>query len=94
MSKKNWNYRVLRHDKGEYNGEREYLYMIHEVYYRDDNKTPKSWTADGVYPMGETEADMEDTFKKYAEALEKPILAVVGEGDAERLQEIPLVSEE
>ena len=93
MSKKNWNYRVLRHDKGEYDGEREYLYMIHEVYYYEDNETPKSWTSDGVYPMGEDLTDWENTFKKYSEALNKPILAVVGEGANERLQEIPFIHE-
>jgi len=79
-------YRILRHYKGEYDGEKEYLYMIHEVYYNDSG-APISWTQDGSFPLGEDMDDFKETLSKYNEALQKPVLDVIVENNEERLQE-------
>ena len=59
-----WNYRVIERD-GEL--------AIHEVFYDDDGHII-GHTETPVFPRAESLEDLVDELKRYAEALEKPVL--------------------
>lgn len=65
-----WNYRVMRHvapTSGEV------WHAIHEVYY-DEAGNPSSWTADEIWPVGETPEELRECLEAMAKAMEKPVL--------------------
>lgn len=80
-----WNYRVIKRTLNDDDEQ----YAIHEVYYDDDSQ-PTSWSTDPDNAWGETKEDLIEVLKMQQDALEKPILIEVGEGDTERLEEIHL----
>ena len=61
-----WNYRVIKTTKFGVS------YGIYEVYYTKGK--PTSWSAEPIYPIGETFMDLIEDFNYMKEALLKPIL--------------------
>jgi hypothetical protein len=71
-----WNYRVMKHIKGDGappHGET--FYAIHEVYYNDDG-TVRGWTEKKVSPCGETPKEFLGSLMLYQGAVIKPVLVV------------------
>jgi len=72
-----WNYRIIKtsyktkDSKGK--NIKEYEYGIHEVFYNSKNK-PNAYTADMVYPYGETLEEFKKMLGYYVRALKKPVL--------------------
>lgn len=65
-----WNYRVIRHvDKKT----KEVWHAIHEVYY-DESGRADSYTADAVYPQGETLEELREAMLLYVQAMQLPVL--------------------
>lgn len=64
-----WNYRVMRHFDNAGNE----TYGIHEVYYTPEGK-PNMYSVEAVAPYGETLAELQEEVRRFAEALEKPVL--------------------
>ena len=67
-----WNYRVLRRVYKTPSDE-EIEYSIHEVYY-DVHGNPVTCSQDAVFPMGSTPEELQEDVKRYAAALQQPIL--------------------
>ena len=61
-----WNYRVL---------ERAGEFAIHEVFYDDDGKIA-GWTETPVFPRAESLEDLALELERYAQAVDKPVIAV------------------
>jgi hypothetical protein len=68
-----WNYRVVRTTTEHYDGEKEASFAIHEVHYSKEGK-PILFTADPMYPRGETLEEFKDDLEKFLSALDKPTL--------------------
>lgn len=73
-----WNHRVIlhRHERGDY-------FEVHEVYYNDAG-VPDSWTQEPVSIVSESLADMREELLMMLQALDTPILEIVGD----KLQEV------
>lgn len=72
-----WNYRVIRHVE---RSTKEVWHAIHEVYY-DESNTATHYTADAVYPQGETIEELREALADYLLAADLPVLdenAVIG----------------
>ena len=71
-----WNYRVIRTlHPGPPGFEPEEILDVHEVYYLDDEITPRAITVTAVAPCGHDGLDsLKEVLELYAKALEKPIL--------------------
>ena len=65
-----WNYRVIHQilDDGVHQ------FVIHEVYYSDNDGIIKSWTANPIYPSGETIEEFSRDLSHYQRALRQPTL--------------------
>jgi hypothetical protein len=59
-----WNYRVMQKDG---------QLAIHEVFYRGDGSV-QGYTEDPVFPRAESVEQLVEELKRYAMALERPIL--------------------
>lgn len=64
-----WNYRVIRkeHESGDV------TFQIHEVYY-DDEGAIETWTANSVYPSGESLSELREDIEHFLAALDEPVL--------------------
>ena len=74
MTKKHWNYRVLRTDDvlGQ---DTETTYAIHEVYYGDDGE-PEMWSTEPIPSMGSSLQELKDDLLAMAAASSKPVLVI------------------
>ena len=69
-----WDYRVLILD----NNKGDNRFEICEVYY-DENNKPEAWVEDDNVLIGESLADLKETYEYIQNAFKKPVLKVVGE---------------
>ena len=63
-----WNYRIIKKESGD-----DCCYAIHEVFY-DIKGIARSCTTAPVFPLGETETELTETFNMYTQAFDKPVL--------------------
>ena len=65
-----WNYRMIHQilEDGEHQ------FAVHEVYYDDNDGIIKSWTANPVYPSGETIEEFSSDLSHYRRSLMQPTL--------------------
>ncbi len=68
-----WNYRVIGDSAPTGGGDFEDVLTIHEVYY-DSNDAPHSWSADPMWPQGESLDGLRAELNRMLEALDKPII--------------------
>lgn len=71
-----WEYRVTVDRSGD-----EPVYAVREVYYSIDGILDGvSWTADPVYPQGETLDEFQRDLAHYAAAADKPVIDITPPG--------------
>jgi hypothetical protein len=79
MKKNNgWNYRVIKMPDKKLKGlPQTYSWGIYEVYYTNDK--PTSWSADPIYPIGESWNELMDDYHIMFQAFTKPTLELKGD---------------
>ena len=68
-----WNHRVVRRTYHHADGTTSTSFMVHEVYY-DEDDLPSSCTEDGVEPYGETLEELVVDLVRFRNAAELPVL--------------------
>lgn len=77
-----WNYRVLQLN----NKEKKPYFEVHEVFY-DENDVPHNWAESHNVLVGDTLAELKESYEYMASAFEMPILKVVENNELVEVKE-------